>query len=142
MDKNYSYSINGCFDFTDCDSTKSLVCNLGTNCTCPIVSKQGMCDCARSLNNEYYWNGNKCLIASSPGGSCSNSSTNYMCQILTQGMICNNTSGSFKCECPYLKYYNNITNVCTNQLTINQTCSFDAQCLSVNGLICTGGFCK
>ncbi len=100
IDKNYSYSINGCFDSTDCDSKKSLVCNLDTNCNCPIMSTQGMCDCERSLNNEYYWNGNTCVVALSPGDSCANLSTSYMCQTLTQGTICNNTSGSYKCECP------------------------------------------
>jgi hypothetical protein len=101
-----------------------------------------MCDCARSSNNEYYWNGNKCVVASSPGGSCSNSSTSYMCQTVTQGMICNNTSGSFKCECPYLKYYNIITNSCLNQVSINKTCSYDSQCQTSFQLSCFGGYCK
>ncbi len=101
-----------------------------------------MCDCARSLNNEYYWNGNTCVVSLSPGDSCSNSSTNYMCQTLTQGITCNNTNGIYKCECPYLKYYNNVTNVCTNQLSFNETCTYDSQCKNTFGLTCKGGLCK
>jgi hypothetical protein len=61
---------------------------------------------------------------------------------MTQGTICNKKNGIFECDCPYLKYFNNITNSCLNQLSINQTCIYDSQCQNVFGLICIDGTCK
>ena len=140
MKKQYTDS---CACSGECNDAVGLTCptSIGT-CNCPVTSSPIFCDCQRIFNSEYYWNGSSCTAAKSIDQTCTNSSTNYMCQTLTQGTSCSNTSGSYKCECPYLKYYNNITNICTNQLSFNATCSYDSQCQTTFGLTCFGGFCK
>ncbi len=102
-----------CGSSGECNDAIGLICPSTTGtCNCPVTSNSIFCDCKRVANSEYYWNGCSCTAVKATGSSL-------------------NTSGSFKCECPYLKYYNNITNVCTNQLTINETCSYDTQCQTV-----------
>ena len=132
-----------CNDTSQCDTSKGLYCPLVTDtCNCPKTSSFIFCDCQRVSNNEYYWNGSSCISSKLYGQSCSNALTSYQCQTMTQGTICNNKNGIFECDCSYLKYFNNITNSCLNQLSINQTCSYDSQCQNVFALICIDGTCK
>jgi hypothetical protein len=132
-----------CNSSSHCNDDAGLTCPSATGtCNCPVSSSSIFCDCQRISNSEYYWNGSSCTGAKANSQICSNSSTNYMCQTLTQGTTCSNTSGAYKCECAYLKYYDNITNICTNQLSFNSTCSYDSQCQTTLGLSCNSGFCK
>lgn len=57
----YGYGQLGCSSDDNCD--KGLICNLypdKNNCSCPILSKYGMCDCERNENEDIYWNGKNC----------------------------------------------------------------------------------
>ena len=47
-----------------CKTGLDLVCQTGNEtCNCPLQSKKLMCDCERTKNNEYYWNGSSCTAA-------------------------------------------------------------------------------
>ena len=110
---------------------------------CPLTNTFNLCDCVRLAGNESYWNGTSCTVALPNGTSCSNSSTNYMCQQLTQGTICNTTDGSsYICQCPQLQYLNTTQNKCLNQSTNGQTCSLNIGCRIDLGLLCQSGVCR
>lgn len=101
---------------SDCENTKSLVCNDGTiNCTCPTASSSGLCDCVRSFNNEYYWDGTTCQQAKAYLQSCT---ANDMCKLITQNTICSSSI----CTCPQYQYLYTLNSTCQNQLLYNQTC--------------------
>jgi hypothetical protein len=140
LKKEYTVS---CASSGECNDAVGLTCPSSTGiCNCPVTSIPIFCDCQRLVNSEYYWNGSSCNTAKPIDQTCTNSSTNYMCQTLTQGTICSNTSGSYKCECAYLKYYNYITNFCSNQLSVNAPCSYDSQCQPIKELTCVNGICR
>ena len=139
LKKSYGTS---CTSSGQCNDTAGLICPLTTgSCNCPLTSNPIFCDCQRIRNNEFYWNGDTCVAATTVGSSCSNTATSYTCQTLTQGTICNSTNGVFTCQCPYLQYYDSTSNKCLNQLTYNQTCSYSNQCQTVFGLSCLNGIC-
>lgn len=55
------YGQLGCLNDNNCD--KDLFCNLNpeiNNCSCPVLSKHGMCDCKKNENEDIYWNGKNC----------------------------------------------------------------------------------
>lgn len=114
------------------------------------------CDCLRTTDQEYYWNGTLCKPSLKYGSLCtipnvhllnqkSNQSLAFvgnMCQTSIQGTICNNTRGLFLCECPFRKYFDIESNTCKNQLTINSQCRFANHCQIVDGLTCTNRICR
>ena len=140
-DPRKTYGVS-CLYTNQCFTSLGLKCPTTTEtCNCPLTSSTIFCDCQRSSNNEYFWNGTSCQQAFTIGTSCFNSSTNYMCQTITQGTICNSTGGSFSCQCSFLNYYNTFTNKCTNQLAINKSCTYTNQCQTAYGLDCINGIC-
>ena len=140
LKKSYS---TPCSSLYECNDAIGLTCpSMIGSCNCPLASTTIFCDCQRTVNNEYFWNGTACQSAASLDESCLNSSTSYMCQTLTQGTICNGTAFNFTCQCPYLKYFDQLTNSCQNQLSFNNTCSINEMCLSVIGLSCISSKCE
>lgn len=141
---NLNYSDWGCFSNSNCAANKSLICNMGSTCNCPINSIFGMCDCERVVNNEFYWNGSLCSQAIPFGGICLNALTDYVCQTLTQGTICNasNNGTLYTCQCPYLEYFDTSINKCKNQLLFNQSCNYTNMCKTTFGLSCIAGICE
>ena len=134
-----SYSIP-CTSSYECNSFVGLQCpNTTGNCNCPMNSSSIFCDCTRTMNNEYYWNGSSCVLAASVNQSCMAS---YMCQTITQGTICNTSCTPFNCQCPLFQYFNVGLNKCQNQLLFNQSCSNNNTCRSDLGLICFSGYCR
>lgn len=96
----------------------------------------------RTVNNEYYWNGSSCEPAASFNQSCSDASSSYMCQMLTQGTICNGTGTTFTCQCPNQQFFDILINKCKSQLFYNEACSNNNMCLNQLGLNCLNGSCK
>lgn len=134
----HSYSEN-CTATSDCATTVSLVCSTGTSCTCPLTLLSGKCDCpVRVSGNETYWNGAACTQALSNSQPCFNSSTNYMCQTLTQGTTC---SGGF-CSCSSLQFFNITSNKCETLVSINGTCTQVNSCDASKGLSCQTSLCQ
>ena len=138
------YGMTTCSSNSECDTSKLLICNSGTgsSCNCPTTSVLGMCDCSKINGNEMYWTGSTCTIALSYGSSCLSPLSEYLCQTITQVTVCNNTSGSYKCECAYLKYFHLSINKCLNQLSYNSSCSQSNACRVDQNLICSSGICK
>ena len=86
-----------CSSSYECSDAVGLICPSSTNqCNCPIISSTTFCDCQRTSNNEYYWNGTSCEQAHSYNQSCYNEFSSYMCQTLTQGTICSKNGFSNK----------------------------------------------
>ena len=96
------------------------------------------------MGNESYWNGSLCQPAKAFNQSCTNALTSYICQTVTQGTVCNDTFGSgvFTCQCPYLQYFDIISNNCKNQLSFNQNCNDSMMCIDALGLSCSNGACR
>ena len=139
LKKSYASSCNISYE---CNNALGLICPSSPNtCNCPINMSTLFCDCPRKANNEFYWNGTSCQQASSYGQACQNASTNYMCQTITQGTICNGTALNFTCQCPYLSSFDILINACKAQVSFNQSCVIDA-CIVSNGLFCIGGICE
>ena len=131
-----------CIVTSDCDTSKALICNSGTNCSCPSNLLSGKCDCpSRAIGAEYFWNGTNCVTAYRNGELCSNSSTSYMCQTLTQGTTCSGPA-PFKCQCSSLQYFNTNNNKCETLLSINGTCTELDACRSDLGLSCQASLCQ
>lgn len=102
-----------CFSSSDCDSTLNLKCHDGTeNCVCPTNVNNNYCDCLRSVNNEYYWNGLNCIQAGGYGDSCTN---DYNCQTLTYSLTCSTTTHT--CGCSSNMVFNNIIGSCVSCAT-------------------------
>jgi hypothetical protein len=60
----FGYGKLGCSKDNDCRG--NLVCNLKpseNNCSCPMLSLYGMCDCKVNENEQFYWNGETCTHA-------------------------------------------------------------------------------
>lgn len=135
--------MNTCEYSYECNENLGLICPL-TTVICKNASSPVFCDCQKVANNESYWNGSSCQPALSFNDSCTDASTNIMCQTLTQGTLCNGTSfGSFTCQCPYLQYFDSTSNnKCTNQLLFNQSCINSIMCRNDVGLSCIVGLCK
>jgi hypothetical protein len=72
----------------------SCVCDVGQYYNSSLTKCDLLINCPRVTKNETYWNGTDCVLASTYGGSCYNSSQN-MCQTLTLGLTCVNN----KCDC-------------------------------------------
>jgi hypothetical protein len=65
------YGSMGCKSDYQCDS--NLICNsypMLNNCSCPVKSSNGMCDCKRSSGNEFFWNGVDCIPAGDKMFTC------------------------------------------------------------------------
>lgn len=59
--KNSLYS-ESCSTDSDCVANLNLICNNGISlCNCPLSLNIGKCDCPRTSNNEFYWNGTHCV---------------------------------------------------------------------------------
>lgn len=131
-----------CFQTSDCETSKFLICSNGTSCWCPSNLIAGKCDCpVRTYGNEMFWDGSTCTIALNNTKSCTNATTNYMCQTLTQGTTCSGLI-SFSCKCSSTEYFNNADNKCETLLTVNNTCTQADACDSTLGLICRSGLCN
>ena len=138
----YPYTDTRCTSNSQCAST--LICNNSTNtkCTCPVPLSSNSCDCPRAYGNETYWNGQYCTSALLNGSACANASSTYMCAWITQGTVCNSSSGSFKCQCPSLMYFDYTVGYCKNQTLVNTACSVTPlACRSDLGLICQSNIC-
>ena len=132
-----SYS-QTCLATSDCVTSVSLVCNSGTTCSCPTSLSSGKCDCvARVTGNENFWNGSSCVPAYSYNQTCTSSSTNYMCQTLTQGTNC---IGGI-CKCSTSEYFNFANGKCETLLSVNAICNQIDACNSGLGLSCQNGVC-
>lgn len=140
-----TYTIS-CSTSYQCNDLLGLVCPNTTGvCNCPFLSSSIFCDCKRDFNNEYYWDGQKCQTAKQIGQPCDNATTGYMCQTITQGIVCSVSSGTtYSCQCPSLQYFDILSNKCKNQLLINQSCNSTRSdmCLNVLGLSCLLGTCR
>ena len=75
----WSTTLNNCINYKtyteacnpdQCDPRASLICNTGTNCTCPTYLTMNKCDCIRLNGSEYYWNSTSCVLAVAYGGKC------------------------------------------------------------------------
>ena len=131
-----------CYLTSDCDTSNDLVCNNGTyNCSCPINLPTGKCDCLRTNNNEYFWNGSACSPALGYNQSCLDSSTSYMCQTLTQGTICSGST-SYYCSCPTKQYFNLIDGQCEYLLLNGDPCTQSDACNIGLGLSCQNSLCQ
>jgi hypothetical protein len=99
-------------------------------------------DCERvsSKNVEMYWNDSYCVDAIAYNESCTNSSSSYMCRMLTEGTNCDGLTT--KCICDSSKYFNYQNKKCENILSINGTCTQIDACNHVLGLICSTGLCQ
>lgn len=139
-----SYGV-ACTTTTECNTGLSLYCTTTSGtCKCPLNLNSKYCDCYRVSGNESFWNSSWCQPAGTYNDPCQNASTSYMCQTLTQGLVCNGTTGSgFKCQCPYLQYFDNTTtNTCQNQGTWSDNCTDDIECQNVFGLLCADESCE
>ena len=123
---NYFNYTETCSAIDLCNPWSGLICNSGSNCSCPIMSSVNQCDCPREANNETYWNGTHCTPARAIGSLCTDLTTNYLCQTETQGTICNMSSGVFKCMCPPMKYFNGT--YCVDQGLNNVPCPIGDEC--------------
>lgn len=116
-----SYSYSSCSSDSDCNPSQNLVCT--SNCTCPAASGNGICDCKRIKDSEFYWDGSNCVPALSYGSPCTN---NYECQTLTQDSFCNTTTGL--CDCATPGGYSSIDKVCkkcfSDEVYFNETCYY------------------
>ena len=129
-----------CSNSIECDDSLGLICqSTGTACNCPSSNPNAMCDCIKVIGNEYFWNGTMCQQAFAYNDPCQDSTTNYMCQSLTQLTSCNALSGNFLCGCIDLQFFNG---TCNNQRSINGSCINNGQCLTINGLSCINGLCR
>jgi hypothetical protein len=136
-----TYTEQTCNYDSDCNVENGLVCNTGQSCNCPTTSTTGMCDCYRNTTKEYYWNGTSCQQAVAYGVSCSSISSSYVCRTLTEGTICNGTSGILTCQCPTYMYFNTTSSTCKNQTTYNTYCSSSISCRSDLNLLCQSNIC-
>ena len=86
------------------------------------------------MNNERYWDGDKCVDAIDYGQICTNESASSECQYITQETICMGTP--YKCQCPLGKYFNKEKGhyKCETLLEINQTCLQGDSCKNANCL--------
>ena len=132
---------DNCYVTTDCDSSLNLLCSsAASNCNCPNQLVSNKCDCLRILDQEYYWDGNKCTIAHSYGQSCINSSTNYMCQTITQNTYCQGVTNQCKCKANF--YFDTTSHFCLAQiLSSGISCTQIDSCRSDFGLSCQSNFC-
>lgn len=133
------YGMIGCLNDTDCDQTGLLSCNNGVSCNCPLISTIEMCDCT---SNKTYWNGSSCQPLGNYGDTCLNSLSSYMCKTLSQGTLCSNSTGDFRCECTSQQYFDTITMSCKNGKPFNGTCITNTNCATFLALICTNGYCR
>lgn len=135
-----SYGARGCLLDTDCSYTQGLICNnKGSICNCPLTSRIGACDCAKFLNNEYFWNGFMCQAASFYNESCKD---NFMCQTITQGTLCNRTDKISTCQCPNLQYFDSKSGRCREQVSFNQSCFSNMTNMCRIGTVCLNGKCR
>ena len=107
-------------------------------CNCPLSFNGSFCDCSRSLNKEFFWNGTNCKEAYDFNQTCTNSLTSYMCQTLTQGTICRGNT----CQCSSMQYFDMASSKCENFLTINSTCFQVEACDVTLGLGCQNDLCQ
>ena len=85
-----------CYSSSDCNSALNLICHDGLqSCICPTNILNNYCDCPRSLNNEYYWNGLACVRAKVYGASCYN---DFECQTLTLSLSCSTSTHTCICS--------------------------------------------
>jgi hypothetical protein len=136
-----TYTEQTCNYDSDCNVENGLVCNTGQSCNCPTISTTGMCDCYRNTTKEYYWNGTSCQQAVAYEVSCSSISSSYVCRTLTEGTICNGSSGILTCQCPTYMYFNTTSSTCKNQTTYNTYCSSSISCRSDLNLLCQSNIC-
>ena len=115
-----TYNSVGCINDNDCNEEEKLVCRTsGENCYKNTTGY--FCDCSRSINNEFYWDGSECLKAKSYKSYCKN---DCQCQTLTQLTYCKNNV----CQCnDDLEggFLNNQCRYCsTNEFYFNQLCYY------------------
>ena len=125
--------------------TGSLYCrpsNSRTSCNCPLNVQINSCDCSRSINNEFYFNGADCVPAKAYNETCGSASKSYMCKTMTEGTVCTATGSTFTCQCPQFQYYNINSRKCTSQLLNGIACSQVDACRGDLGLTCQSGTCK
>ena len=65
-----------------------------------------------------------------------------MCQILTQGTICDDSTGEFLCECSVFQYFDLKMNKCLDQLFESEECIQSNACRSDLGLSCGNNVCE
>lgn len=77
------YGTTGCKSDQQCHT--NLICNsypILNKCSCPIKSSNGMCDCKRNNDGEFFWNGSDCVEA---GGKMSKCKKDYEC---SSSLVC------------------------------------------------------
>ena len=85
------------------------------------------------MNNERYWDGNRCADAQDYGKMCTNASTDNECQYITQETSCMGPV-PYKCQCPQGKYFNKEKDHyrCEILLNINELCLQADSCANGN----------
>ena len=73
--------------------------------------------------------------------ACSNTSTTYECQTVTQGTECIKIGTTTTCQCANLKYFNTIDKKCQDQLLNDKRCTQPDACRNDLGLSCQNGVC-
>ena len=143
---HFSYNQGTCTADDQCIGGNLICLKNGSSCNCPASVDVGKCDCPPRINgSEYYWNGFNCTHALDFNQTCVNTtSSNYMCQTITEGTACveSYTGGPFKCFCNSTQYYNITTKRCENILTHNDTCIQMDACDSRSLLSCRKGICE
>ena len=139
---NYKNYTDACNSDLECHPANSLKCKSASDtvCNCPTASITGYCDCVREINNESYWDITKCVPALAKSATCAGASYSYTCKRLSENTVCNSSTGSFKCECQVLKYFN--STYCVDQVLVNVACPLAIECRADLGLICQSGTCK
>ena len=95
----YKYGIRGCSSNQQCDF--NLICNsLNNNCSCPIVSQFGMCDCERNEQKQMYWNGLECVQAGAKWSKCKKN--NYEC---IDSLVCLDRLGACYSNSAFLRFF-------------------------------------
>lgn len=131
-----TYGDTDCEADNNCIASKNLICNLdatANKCNCNKTSVNNMCDCKRVIDDEYYWDGAKCMPANSYNGTCSNDKmcktltdnlkcTSGKCALLLEGKPCTSSAecdfykflycNASQCSCPYDYYWDTGRDVC------------------------------
>ena len=133
------YGEINCYDNRECEIGQNLICydTTTSSCNCPAPTLATMCDCYRAIGNESYWDGATCQPALNYGSFCTNATTTYMCQHMTQNTVCNLTGIRYYCQCPSLNYFDIVLQKCLPQQTVNGPCTVTIGCRVDKGLICS-----
>ena len=138
------YGLGTCTSNYQCNSNLNLVCKLPStlSCSCPKRVTNNKCDCPAPVYGiEYYWNGTSCVLSNTYNQTCTSASTNFMCQVVTQGTNCTGPA-PFRCLCSSTQYFNYANNTCETLLSVYGICNQPDACDGALGLSCQNNQCQ